>query len=294
MQAKDEAYWDVILKLCEKQKMKVVLPPDHLMDCLALGPGEGMGLYPRSINGGCMVQIQRMQIQNRDNFRDPPSRMMHFDLAISSEPKLGMFKAARVANIEEATIDDGSSVINPGNAPTTFGDINSASMHVFGVDLPYKPGAKMLKTLKGSIWMIRAIKMEDWTLDPSKATGETFNCCDIDTVKVVKLAVEGNAIMMDMEIESVSNAGDNLISKEYVFRELRHEFPEGTPEMTRVIDAHLTKEETVNGKWIQKFRIRYYYPGGEPAMMPGKVSIRLPKEVKAAKVPFAFKDVELP
>jgi hypothetical protein len=289
LEAKDEPYWNVILDICEKNRLK---PAEWWTGQagVLLVPGE-MLKAPTSMSGGCMVRIEEAKSSRKTDYRrQDPERSLTLSMTFNCEPKTGVIKCARKPIIDQAVGTGGESLAKANPGEPKFGDMPSPAFFRLDADLNYRPGVKMLKTLSGKIWVIREVKSEDWVVETDKAVGATKTVCDLDTLKITGLKLQNKALILNMEM---TVAGDeNLISWSRIVQGMRHESPAGQPKL-----QHGSYNESLRvegGKRIRTTSIQSIPMEEGDVLMPSKLIIRVPLEVKAIQVPFEFHDVEMP
>ena len=290
LEAKDRLYWSVIQELCEKRNLKVADWSQQGETKVMLIPGDG-GKPPTCVSGGCMIRIAQSEVVMIRDFRSEPRRAIRMTLKVGFEPKSGVIKCAQAPNIERAMSADGQSLAsNANNSEPRFDDPYNITAHQMQFELPYKPGVKSLKTFSGKIWVIQELKSEDWVIETDKAVGATRTVCDLDTLKITGLKLQGNEIMLEMDIASATRV-ESLMSYEQVARRIRFEELENEKNINSWANSISTRMERGKEVWVCKFSTSS--PLGIK-QMPSKLKIRVPTEVKALQIPFEFKDVELP
>ena len=290
LEAKDELYWNVILNLCEKNKLTLADWRPEGEAQVVLMPGEWKK-QPTVISGACMMQITQTEAQMTRDFRSAPRRAIQARMKMRFEPKLGVMKISQPI-IEQAETNDGESLApnKAKNDEPRFNDLFNPTLHETTFDLNYKPGVKSLKTLSGKIWAIQEVKSEDWVIETDKAVGATRSVCDLDTLKITGLRQEGNQIFMDMEIASETR-DENLMSYTQISQRMRYEGYENQPGVHTNLNEGRSRMDGKKLVWACKFSTNFQRGLSQ---MPAKLKIRVPTEVKALQIPFEFKDLQLP
>jgi hypothetical protein len=277
------------MEICGKNKLK----PEESMNGLGrvMLIHEEMLKTPTCMSGGCMVRIEESNGRRYYDYRRPePERFLTLNMIMSFEPKAGVIKFAREPNIEQAVGPGGESLAKANAREPRFMDVTNAGFCRLVANLNYRQGVKSLKTYSGKIWVIQEVKSEDWVVETDKAVGATRTVCDLDTLKILGLKLQNNMIILDMEIAAGGN--ENLVSWNRIVEGMRYESPAGQPAL-----RHGNCNQTIRtngGKQILTGSIQSLPTEEGEVVMPSKLVIRLPSEVKAAAVPFEFKDVELP